>query len=61
MSVLSLIIGVTLIILGVILIKYHRIFIEKYGKGGLSYKIRVGGIGLLMIGAYLIFQEFKTY
>lgn len=54
---MNLVIGMLLIVLGVVLVVYYQKIQDNYGKGGLSFKLRTGGIGFVMIGIYLIIDE----
>lgn len=49
------ILGIILIFLGFLIIKYYE---ESNNKRGLSFKIRTAGIGLIIIGTGLILKEF---
>ncbi|MCF6295978.1 MAG: hypothetical protein L3J25_09860 [Flavobacteriaceae bacterium] len=55
MNLLNIILGVLLIILGVYIVKFHE---ELQKKGGLSFKLRTSGLGLIIIGIALIIREF---
>ncbi len=51
---MKIVLGIILIILGFFVIKYYE---ELNNKGGLSFKIRTGGIGLIITGIVLILDE----
>ena len=56
MDVLNIILGILLILLGFYVLKYYE---EKLSNiGGLTYKIMVAGIGLIIMGIGLIIREF---
>lgn len=52
-----LIIGLIFIISGVFIIIGYEKLIKKYGYGGLFFKLRIGGLGFVIIGVYLIITE----
>jgi hypothetical protein len=53
----NILIGTLLIILGIFLIKLYQNLKRKNKTGGLSFKLQTGGIGFIMIGIYIIYQE----
>ncbi|PNQ74762.1 hypothetical protein C1T31_01070 [Hanstruepera neustonica] len=57
MDYLNIVLGLLLIALGFFVIKYYQ---EKLSEqGGLTFKIRTTGIGLIIIGLALILEEFN--
>ncbi|MFN0729745.1 hypothetical protein [Polaribacter gochangensis] len=52
-----LIIGIIFIVSGVFIIIGYEKLKRKIGNGGLSFKLRNGGFGLVVIGIYLIITE----
>ena len=52
---LNIILGILLILLGILIIIYYEKYVKN--KGGLSFKIRIAGIGFIMIGIGLILDE----
>lgn len=50
-------IGILLIILGISLIILFQGMKSKNKTGLFSFKLQSGGIGLIMIGVYLIYQS----
>ncbi|MFT4576503.1 MAG: hypothetical protein ACI9SI_001430 [Polaribacter sp.] len=57
MDIENLIIGIIFIIAGISFITGFEKLIKKHGYGGLSFKLRNGGIGFIIIGIYLIGRE----
>ncbi|MGS2738736.1 hypothetical protein [Sinomicrobium sp. M5D2P17] len=57
MNITKMVLGIISILLGTALIIGYEKFRKEYGSGGLSFKIRTGGIGFVMIGFYLIAIE----
>jgi len=53
----NILIGILLIILGIFLIKLYQNLKRKNKAGGFSFKLQNGGIGFIMIGVYIIYQE----
>ncbi|GAA4274145.1 hypothetical protein GCM10022258_34390 [Aquimarina gracilis] len=58
MNIINIIIGCLLIVLGILVIIYYEYYMKKESKGALSFKLRVAGIGLIIIGLGLIMKEF---
>ena len=58
MDYINIIIGILLIVLGIILIKYYHYLKREKKAGGLSFKFQTGGIGCIMIGIALIIRAF---
>ena len=58
MDIVNIIIGLLLIISGILVIVYYEYYMKKESKGNLSFKLRVAGIGLMIIGLGLIIREF---
>jgi len=58
MDFVNFFIGVLLIVLGILLIIYYEDYIKN--KRGLVFKIKIGAIGLIMIGIALIIRELKV-
>jgi len=56
LSILNIILGLLLILLGFFIIKYYE---ESVNKKGLSFKIKSAGVGLIIIGIGLILKEFS--
>jgi len=57
MDILNIVIGVLLILLGVILVRYYLLLKKEKKHGGLSINAVSAGIGFIMIGVYLIVNE----
>ena len=57
MNIVNIILGVLLIVIGLTTILLYEKHIKKNRKGGLSFKLRTGGIGSILIGLYLIINE----
>lgn len=57
MEFFNLILGFILIIIGFILINETTKTARKNGNGGLYFKLGVGGLGLIIIGVFLIADE----
>jgi hypothetical protein len=61
MSFLNIILGVSLIILGVYFIKLANEITLKKKQGGFTFQIGIGGIGFIMIGIALIARGFNVF
>lgn len=59
MDWINFLIGIILIIPGVFSIILFQNNKSKNKTGSFSFKLRSGGIGLIMIGIYLIYQSIK--
>ncbi|WP_340067107.1 hypothetical protein [Ascidiimonas aurantiaca] len=57
MNLLNTVIGFLLLLVGIALVVGYERFKSKHGSGGLSFKLRSGGIGFIIIGFYLIAKE----
>jgi hypothetical protein len=57
MDIEYLIIGIIFLLAGVFIITGYEKLIKKHGHGGLSFKLRNGGLGFIIIGIYLILKE----
>lgn len=57
MNFFIVLLGLGIIAIGIILIVWYEKFKLKHDKPGLSFKVRTGGIGLVMIGFYLLAKE----
>ena len=57
MDYINMIIGLLLIVLGICLVIYYYDLKKEKKTGGLSFKIRTGGIGFVIIGIGLIIRE----
>ena len=54
----NIVLGVLAIVFGIVIIKYYE---NLKNKGGLSFKLRNAGIGLIMLGIALILREFGLF
>ena len=59
MDVLTAIIGVLGILFGVCLINFYQNLVRKKKQSDFSFKLRTGGIGLIIIGIGLIVKSCK--
>ena len=57
MDYFNVIIGIVLIVSGYFINVFYDRMVRKHGSGGLSFKLRTGGIGFIIIGIYLILSE----
>ena len=55
----EIILGIIFIFVGVNLIVFYNNLIKNKKQGGLSYKLRIAGFGLIMIGVSLIIRFFS--
>ena len=60
MDFLDLILGVTCISFGAMLINYYQNLKRSNKHGALSFKLQLGGLGLIIIGVGLIVRSFKN-
>lgn len=53
---LNIAIGVILSFIGILIVKYYEENLSELG--GLTFKIRVGGLDLFIIGLFIVLKEF---
>ena len=53
---MEIIVGFACIGLGILLISFYQDLLKNKKQGGLSFKLRTGGIGLIIIGIGLIIR-----
>ena len=57
MNYIDFILGVVCVFLGVVLISLYNNLDKKQQKGGFTFKLRLGGICLIIIGIGLFFRS----
>lgn len=58
--ILNIVLGISCIVVGIGLINYYQNLVKQNKQAGLSFGLRNGGIGLIMIGVALIIRSFMN-
>ena len=58
--ILNIVLGISCIVVGSGLINYYQNLVKHNKQGGLSFGLRNGGIGLIIIGVGLIVRSFNN-